>query len=62
MRRKRAAENVTSDEMTFREFHGANLLFRNSIDNLGCFNQNYSEKGFEYVINRLLHMNFGYRP
>ena len=53
MRRKRATENLTSDEMTLREFHGANILFRNSIDNLGCFNQNYSEKCFEYVINRL---------
>ena len=53
MRRKRATENVTSDEMTLREFHGASLLFLNSIDNLGCFNQNYSEKCVEYVINRL---------
>ena len=53
MRHKRATENLTSDEMTLRKFHGANLLFRNSVDNLGCFNQNYSEKCFEYVINRL---------
>ena len=44
MGRKGATENVTSDEMMLREFR---------IDNLGCFNQNYSEKCFEYVINRL---------
>ena len=29
MRRKRATEFVTSDEMTLREFNGAILLFRN---------------------------------
>ena len=50
MRRKRATEFVTSVEMTLREFCGAILLFRNENQ---YFNQNYSEKVFEYVINRL---------
>ena len=29
MQSKHATKNVTSDKMTLREFHGANLLFRN---------------------------------
>ena len=54
IRRKRATEFVTSDEMTLREFYGAILLFRNENQYFFCiFNQNYSKKVFEYVINRL---------
>ena len=54
MRCKRTREFVTSDEMTLREFCGAILLFRNENQYFFyIFNQNYSEKDFEYVINRL---------
>ena len=54
MRRKRATEFVTSDEMTLREFYAAILLFRNENQYFFCiFDQNYSDKKvFEYVINR----------
>ena len=54
MRRKRATEFVTSDEMTLHKFYGAVIQFRNEKSIFfGIFNQNYSEKVFEYVINRL---------
>ena len=55
MQSKRAMEFVMSDEMTLREFYGAILLFRNENQYFFfcIFNQNYSEKVFEYEINRL---------
>ena len=41
MRRKRVTEFVTSDEMTLREFYGAQ-----SCTSEWIFNQNYSENKF----------------
>ena len=54
MRRKRATEFVTSDEMTLREFYGAILLFLNENQYSFVFLiKIILNKVFEYVINRL---------
>ena len=56
MRRKRATEFVTSDEMTLHKFYGAILLFQNENQYLFVFLiKIILKKVFEYVINRLKH-------
>ena len=54
MRRKRATELVTSDEMTLRKCYGAILLFRNESQYFFVFLIKIIPKiFFEYVIKRL---------
>ena len=62
MRRKRATEFVTSDEMTLREFYDANamLIFRTEHQYFfGIFNQITLKIFFEYVI---ITWDFGHHP